>query len=77
MQKIVLIIEPNECPYETPSKIGNLFMNRFTIDEDGNFEILKVLLLKNNYSDYIQGYLNPTEGKGPTILVFFPSNRFH
>ena len=32
-QKIVLFIEPSVWA-STPSKIGNLFMNRFAIDED-------------------------------------------
>ena len=30
-QKIVLFIEPAEKAWEKPSKIGNLFMNRFAI----------------------------------------------
>ena len=33
-QKIVLFIEPAAVAWSTPSKIGNLFMNRFGIDED-------------------------------------------
>ena len=46
MQKIVLFIEPNDDAYSTPSKIGHLFMNRFAIDEDSSFEIVKVLELE-------------------------------
>ena len=42
MQKIVLFIEPNEHAFETPLKIGNLFTNRFTVDEDAAFELLKI-----------------------------------
>ena len=45
MQKIVLFIEPNERAYETPLKIGNLFMNRFAVDEDAASEILKIFEL--------------------------------
>ena len=45
MQKIVLFIEPNDDEFMTPSKIGHLFMNRFAIDEDPGFEIVKVLEL--------------------------------
>ena len=42
MQKIVLYIKPNKVheplnACETPLKIGNLFMNRFEIDEDAAF----------------------------------------
>jgi len=42
MQKIVLFIEPSDCAYEEPEKIGNLFMNRFAINEDASAEILKI-----------------------------------
>ena len=45
MQKIVLFLEPNDDAFDTPFKIGHLFMNRFAVDEDAGFEILKVLKL--------------------------------
>ena len=45
IQTIVLFIEPNEVKYFTPLKIGNLFMNRFAIDEDLSVEIFKVYVL--------------------------------
>ena len=45
MHKIVLFIEPSVEAFETPSKIGHIFMNRFTIEEDASFEIAKVLEL--------------------------------
>ena len=45
MNKIVLFIEPNEDAFSTPEKIGHLFINRFSVDEDASFEILKVLEL--------------------------------
>ena len=44
-QKIVLFIEPSDDAFDTPSKIGHLFMNRFAVDEVAGFEILKVLEL--------------------------------
>ena len=47
MQKIVLFIEPNGDAFKTPSKIGHLFMNRFAIDEEAGFEVVKVLELEN------------------------------
>ena len=48
-QKIVLFIEPALfIPSCTPSKIGNLFMNRFAIDEDANHEILKIYQLEDS-----------------------------
>ena len=46
MQGIILFIEPNDDAFYTSSKIGHLFMNRFAIDEDAGFEILKVLELE-------------------------------
>ena len=46
MQGIVLFIEPSDDAFFTPSKIGHLFMNRFAIDEDSSFEIVKVLELE-------------------------------
>ena len=41
MQKIILFIEPNEAAFMTPAKIGDMFMNRFSIDENASCEILK------------------------------------
>ena len=50
MQKIVLFIEPSEEAWRTPLKIGNLFMNRFAVDEDAASEILKIFELgKTSY----------------------------
>ena len=56
-QKIVLFIEPTEQQYmkkySTPSKIGNLFTNRFCIDEDAGSELLKIIHLNYNLQTYI------------------------
>ena len=49
-QKIVLFIEPAEA-WEKSSKIGNLFMNRFAIDEDAKNEILKIYQIEVSYYD--------------------------
>ena len=46
MQKIVLFIEPNDDAWVTPLKIGNLFMNRFAVEEDAASEILTILELE-------------------------------
>ena len=46
MQKIVLFIDPSEHAFSTPLKIGNLFMNRFAVDEDAASEILKIFKLE-------------------------------
>ena len=45
MQKIVLFIEPSVEAWRTPFKSGHLFMNRFSIEEEANFEIIKILEL--------------------------------
>ena len=45
MQKIVLFIEPSDDAWRTPFKAGHLFMNRFSIGEEANFEIVKIFEL--------------------------------
>ena len=45
MQKIILFVEPNDDLFFTPAKIGDLFMNRFAIDENASCEILKTVEL--------------------------------
>ena len=51
-QKIVLFIEPAIEAYQKPSKIGDLFMNRFAIDEGENHEILKIYHLEENFNHF-------------------------
>ena len=69
-QKIVLFIEPTEQQYmkkySTPSKIGNLFTNRFCIDEDASSEVLKIYHLKYN-----GGPFTLEEGLDLTMLYNF------
>ena len=48
MQKIVLFIEPSDDAFITPFKIGHLFMNRFTIEEGANYEIVKLYELEKS-----------------------------
>ena len=62
MQKIVLFIEPQKRKCDTPLKIGNLFMNRFGIDEDGSHEIMKIYHFQNTSIDYYLGKLTKNEG---------------
>ena len=45
MQKIILFVEPNEDAFMTPAKIGDIFMNRFAIDEDVSSEIVNIFEL--------------------------------
>ena len=60
MQKIILFIEPNKYAYQKSSKIGNLFMNRFVIDEDESNEILKIVELERKL--WQMKYAKPNEG---------------
>ena len=61
-QKIVLFIEQGYRAFEKPSKIGNLFMNRFGIDEDAKHEILKIYHLENDLYYLSLGFLSSEEG---------------
>ena len=61
-QKIVLFIEPSKKACDTPSKIGNLFTNRFAIEEDAKHEILKIYHLENDLYDFSWGSLSSEEG---------------
>ena len=63
-QNIVLFIEPAVFTHFKPSKIGNLFMNRFAIDEDAKNEILKIYQLENQLFDLCYGRLTHEEGPG-------------
>ena len=42
MQKLVFFIEPTDKGYELSSTVGNLYMNRFAIDEDAGHEIVNI-----------------------------------
>ena len=45
-QNIVVFIEPNDEDQKSPTSIGNLYLNRFAIDEDAADEVLKVCQLQ-------------------------------
>ena len=65
MQNLVVLIEPSENAYNINLKAGNMFLNRFCIDEDAAFELSGVHYLKKS-SCYIT-YGDPkrkSEGKG-------------
>ena len=58
MQKIVLFIEAPRLPNDFPFNIGDLYMNRFAIDEEANFEILKIFKLEYSHFDLHFGNLD-------------------
>ena len=49
MQKLVFFISQNDRDNELSSNIGNLYMNRFIIDEDAGHEIVKFYEIKGPY----------------------------
>ena len=53
MKNIIVLIEPSEQSYNTNWKIANLYLNRFTIDEDAAFELLGVYYLKKCHEDFV------------------------
>ena len=46
MQNLVLLMEPSEDAWDISLKGGNMFMNRFSIDEDAAFQLSGVHYLK-------------------------------
>ena len=48
MQNLVVFMEPTENAWQTPLKGGNMFLNRFCIDEDAAFELSGVNDLKKS-----------------------------
>ena len=47
MRKIVTLIEDGGRVCETPVKIANIYLNRFTIDEDAANELLGIKYIGN------------------------------
>ena len=48
-QDLVVLMEPSELAYEVSLKSGNMFLNRFCIDEDAAFELSGVNYFKKPY----------------------------
>ena len=80
MQKIVLFIEPTEDAFDTSFKSGHLFMNRFSIGEEANFEIVKIFELgkssfKMSWPDHSEysNYAEERNKKGMSLstLILF------
>ena len=60
-QSVIIFIEPSENSFLSPSKIGNLFLNRFGIDEDAGFEILGIHFLHRTSRKFADQSLAPIE----------------
>jgi len=42
MKDLVFLMEPSKNEWQTQLKIGHLYLNRLTIDEDAAFEVLGI-----------------------------------
>ena len=76
MQKIVLFIEPSGDAWRTPFKTGNLFMNRFAVDEDAASEILKIFELDKSsrkmsykYHTEYKNFKKERKQKGMDLII--------
>ena len=80
LQKIVLFIEPDESQTITRkqlSKLGNLFINRFVIDEDANHELLGIVNLEPCSMDFYCGKITPAEGLDLIIQNFISFHKYY
>ena len=48
MQNLVVMMEPSEHAWDNSLKAGNMFLNRFCIDEDAAFELSGVKYLQKS-----------------------------
>ena len=77
MQKLVFFIEPDE-DWGSPSTVGNLYINRFAIDEDAGHEIVNIRTIfemSHKYWTYEKGRRPQTdelwkEQKGTDQIIF-------
>ena len=51
-QNLVVLIDPSKNAYNISSKGANMYLNRFCIDEDAEFECSGVYYLKEPSVDY-------------------------
>ena len=66
MQNLVVLMDPSEQADDISLKGGNMYLNRFCIDEDAAFELSGVHYVKQLILHY--GYIEPqAKGKGYSI----------
>ena len=82
MQKIILFVEPSDDLFMTPAKIGDLFMNRFAIDENASCEILKTVeLVKTSWEisnpdgDNYKNFAEERKQKGMDHFIVIVNNK--
>ena len=54
-QNLVVLKEPSEDAFDNSLKAGNMFLNRFCIDEDAAFELSGVNFLQKSSKDMAYG----------------------
>ena len=69
-------MEEQEDAYRTPLKIGNLFFNRFGVDEDAAFESVGVYNLQKSSDKmaYNTNFQNERKEKGMDIEQIYLKN---
>ena len=65
-----MFIEPAAVEFYKPSKIGNLLINRFAIDEEAKNEILKIYQLDKQFYGLYKGELTLEEGLDVTNNIY-------
>ena len=55
MQNLALSMDPCEEAYDTSLKEGNMYMNRFCIDEDASFELSGVNYFQKSSDEMTYG----------------------
>ena len=58
---MILFIEPQDDSFLTPFKAGHLIMNRLSINEDTNVEIVKIFELQKTSWKMSWSYANETD----------------
>ena len=80
MHQVVLFLEEQEEDWRTPLKIGNLFFNRFGVDEDAAFEMIGVYNLQKSSEKMTwadgKEYENERKEKGMDINHIYAKNHF-
>ena len=73
MQKLVFFIEPTGMdgygPYGQAPTVGNLYMNKFAIDEDAGHEIVNIYKVEKHHRSYHTLEEKEQKGKDQIILT--------
>lgn len=66
-QNLYVFFEKHENPSVTNVKAGNIFLNRFCIDEETAFELSEVNHLKKWYSSPFYSSMKKAKGKNNSL----------